>query len=162
MKYICITHGDIATITQKNRCMKHLYFNIRQNRYFLLTCLFFLALTLISLNAVTAQDTIPNPGDIIDDIKKVTSWTDLLGLEAVIYTFIITVGGWLSAFIPGLRSIESGTYRVLVWAILVIAGGLVIGWGHVWVGAISYFFSTSLYEIVLKWIVKTPKPSEIK
>jgi hypothetical protein len=116
------------------------------------------------MNGIQAQDTIstiPDPVGIIDSVTKVTSWTDLLGLEAVIYTFIFTVGGWFSSFIPGLRSIDSGTYRVLVWALLVIAGSLVLGIGNVWLGAISYFFSTSLYEVVLKWIVKTPRPSEL-
>jgi ABC-type uncharacterized transport system permease subunit len=136
--------------------------NLKENIYFLLTCLVFLVLSLLALNTATAQESIPNPADIINDVKNVTSWADLLGIEAVIYTFIITVGGWLSSFIPGLRSIDSGTYRVLVFAILVICGSLVIGVGNVWVGAISYFFSTSLYEVVLKWIVKSPKPSEIE
>jgi len=135
--------------------------NLKDNILFLLTCLFFLVLSLVALAPVSAQNLIPNPADIIDDVKEVTSWTDLLGLEAVIYTFIITVGGWLSSWIPGLRSIESGVYRVLVFAILVIAGSLVIGVGNVWVGAISYFFSTSLYEVVLKWFIKSPKPSEL-
>ena len=142
--------------------MKQLYYSAKGNIYFLLSCLFFLVLSLLALNGVHAQESIPNPADIVDDVKKVTSWTDLLGLEAVVYTFIITVGGWLSSFIPGLRSIDSGVYRVLVWAILVIAGSLVIGVGNVWVGAISYFFSTSLYEVVLKWLKPSPKPSEIK
>ena len=141
--------------------MKQLYFTVKDNIAFLLASLLFLALSLLAINGLQAQDTITNPADIIDDVKKVTSWTELLGLEAVIYTFIITVGGWLSSFIPGLRSIDSGVYRVLVWAILVIAGSLVIGVGNVWVGAISYFFSTSLYEIILKWIIKSPKPSEV-
>lgn len=142
--------------------MKQVFYSLKDNITFLMTCLFFLVLSLLALNTISAQEVIPNPADIIDDVKNVTSWTDLLGLEAVIYTFIITVGGWLSSWIPGLRSIESGVYRVLVFAILVIAGSLVIGVGNVWVGAISYFFSTSLYEVVLKWIVKTPKPSELK
>lgn len=142
--------------------MKQLFFTIKDNIAFLLASLLFLALSLLAINGLQAQDTIANPADIIDDVKKVTSWTELLGLEAVIYTFIITVGGWLSSFIPGLRSIDSGVYRVLVWAILVISGSLVIGVGNVWVGAISYFFSTSLYDIVLKWIIKSPKPSEVQ
>lgn len=146
--------------------MKQIYSSAKENIIFLLSCLLFLCFTLLALNGIHAQDTItatiPNPADIVDDVKKVTSWTDLLGLEAVVYTFIITVGGWLSSFIPGLRSIDSGVYRVLVWAILVIAGSLVIGVGNVWVGAISYFFSTSLYEVVLKWLKPSPKPSEIK
>lgn len=142
--------------------MKQLILNTKENIGFLLAMTLFLTLMLISINGVQAQETIPNPTDIINDVKAVTSWTDLLGLEAVIYTFIITVGGWISSFVPGLRSIDSGTYRVLVWAILVIAGSLVIGVGNVWIGAISYFFSTSLYDVILKWIVPTPKPSTLK
>lgn len=142
--------------------MKQLYASAKGNIYFLLSCLFFLTLSLLALNGLNAQEVIPNPADIVDDVKNVTSWTDLLGLEAVVYTFIITLGGWFSSFIPGLRSIDSGVYRVLVWAILVIAGSLVIGVGNVWVGAISYFFSTSLYEVVLKWIKPSPKPDEVK
>lgn len=142
--------------------MKQVLYSLKDNISFLMTCLFFSGLSLLALNSITAQEVIPNPSDIIEDVKNAKSWTDLLGLEAVIYTFIITLGGWISSFIPGLRSIDSGVYRVLVWAILVIAGSLVIGVGDVWIGAISYFFSTSLYEIVLKWIIKTPKPSEIQ
>lgn len=142
--------------------MKQLIFSVKDSAAFLLACLLFLTLMLLAINGLSAQDSIPNPGQIITDIKKVTSWTDLLGLEAVVYTFIITVGGWLTSFIPGLRSIDSGTYRVLVWAILVIAGSLVIGVGNIWVGAISYFFSTSLYEVVIRWIIPSPKPSLVK
>jgi hypothetical protein len=120
----------------------------------------FLITSIICVTSITAQDSFPNPVDIIDDVKKVTSWTDLLGIEAVIYTFLITVGGYLSRFIPVLNKIDSGTYRVFVFAILVIAGSLVIGIGNVWIGAISYFFSTSLYEVVLKWIAPSPKPAK--
>jgi len=117
-------------------------------------------LAFIFLAVGSAYSQLTNPTDIIEGVKGAESWTDLLGFEAVIYTFLITVGGWLSSFIPGLRSIDSGVYRVLVWAILVIAGGAVIGFGNVWIGAISYFFSTSLYEIVIKWILPSPKPKE--
>jgi hypothetical protein len=124
-------------------------------RYILL-CLIFAAFTIVGLQAQ-----ITDPSVIVDGIKESTSWTDIIGYEAVIYSFLITVGGYVSAFIPGLRSIDSGTYRVLVWAILVIAGGLVLGFGNVWIGAISYFFSTSLYEVVLKWLKKSPRPAEV-
>ena len=117
-------------------------------------------LLIVAITVMIAQAPMPEPGEIIDGIKEAESWTDLINLEAMIYTFLITVGGWFSAFIPGLRNIESGVYRVLVWAILVIAGGVTIGFSDVWIGAISYFFSTSLYETVLKWILKSPKPSE--
>ena len=116
----------------------------------------------ISVCIFAIAQTLPDPGTIIDGVKGAESWTELLGYQAVIYTLLFNVGGWLSAFIPGLKRIEDGTYRVLVWAILVIAGGLVIGWGNIWIGAISYFFSTSLYDVILKWIIKSPKPAELR
>lgn len=118
-------------------------------------------LTLFSLVFLVPILAIANPGDIINGVKDAQSWADLVSLETAIYTTIFTIGGYLSAFIPGLSSISSGTWRVLVFAILVIAGSLVLGIGNIWLGAISYFFSTSLYEVVLKWFVKSPKPSEV-
>ena len=130
--------------------------NFRGNVLFLSSILFFLTLSLIS-----AQEAIPNPKDIIDGIKDAESWTDLLGYESAIYSLIILIVGWFSSWIPGLKNISSGVYRVLVLAILVIAGGLVLGFGNVWQGAIAYFFSTSMYEIFLKKAIPTPKPEEI-
>lgn len=118
---------------------------------------FLLFFSLVFLVPILAM---ANPGDIVDAVKDAQSWEDLLSLETAIYTTIFTLGGYLSAFIPGLKAINSGTWRVLVFAILVIAGSLVLGIGNIWLGAISYFFSTSLYEVVLKWFVKSPKPSE--
>jgi len=137
--------------------MKQLFSNAKENIYFLLSAFVFMTLSLIAINAVHAQPI--DPGKIVDDIKNATDWSQLLNLETAVYTFLITVGGYLSAFIPGLRSIDSGVYRILVWAILVIAGSLVIGVGNVWLGAISYFFSTSLYEVVLKLFKPSPKPN---
>lgn len=110
----------------------------------------------------TVTATTPNPKDIIDGIKGAESWTDLLGYESAIYAFIILIGGWLSSFIPGLNNISSGVYRVLVFAILVVAGGLVLGFGNIWQGAIAYFFSTSMYEIFIKKAVPSPRPSDTK
>lgn len=137
--------------------MKQLFSNAKENIYFLLSAFVFMTLSLIAINAVHAQPI--DPGKIVDDIKNATDWSQLLNLETAVYTFLITVGGYLSAFIPVLRSIDSGVYRILVWAILVIAGSLVIGVGNVWLGAISYFFSTSLYEVVLKLFKPSPKPN---
>ena len=102
-----------------------------------------------------------NPGDIVDAVKEAQSWEDLLSLETAIYTAVITLGGYISAFIPGINAIENGTWRVLVFAIIVITASVMFGIGNVWLGAISYFFSTSLYETVLKWFVRSPKPSEV-
>lgn len=105
---------------------------------------------------------IPNPGDIIEGIKESKSWADLLGWESALYSFLIVIGGWITPYFPGLNNIDSGVYRILVFAILVISGGLLLGLGNVWQGAFAYFFSTSLYEVVIKLFVKSPKPSEVK
>lgn len=116
-------------------------------------------IALVSCIAVTLGAQSANPAELIDDIKGVSSWTDLVTLEAAIYTAVITLGGYLSAFIPVLKNIDSGTWRVLVWAVMVIAGSVVLGFGNVWMGAIAYFFSTSLYEILLKKLFPSPKPT---
>lgn len=100
-----------------------------------------------------------NPITIIDDLKGVKDWQDLLNKETAIYTILITLGGYLSYLIPGLKTIDNNTYRVLTWAVLVIAGAAVLGMGNIWQGALAYLFSTSLYEVILKWLVKSKKPS---
>jgi hypothetical protein len=132
------------------------FFDSANKLLFMVLCLFFLFV------AVGGAQEVMSPGTIVDTIKGAESWTDLIGMEAGIYTVLITLGGWFSAFIPGLRSIDSGVYRVLVWAVMVVGGSLVIGIGDIWVGALSYFFSTSLYEVVIKLFIKSPKPSEVQ
>jgi len=112
----------------------------------------------LTVNVSNTTD-VPNPSDIVDDLKDSKSWTDLLGVESAIFAFLIVLGGWITPFIPWLKNIDSGVYRILTWAILVIAGGVIIGFGNVWQGAIAYFFSTSLYEVIIRLIVKSPKPT---
>ena len=75
-------------------------------------------------------------------------------LESV-YSVIVVIGGYLSAKIPGLNSIGNATYRVLAFAVLVAAGFWYFG-ADIWGLAISYFFSTSFYEVVLKAIRPSP------
>ena len=101
-----------------------------------------------------------DPKDLTDQIKGVQDWSQLIGLETAIYTAVFTIGGYFTAFIPGLKSIDSGVWRILTFAVIVIAGSLVLGIGNIWLGAISYFFSTSLYEVVLKWAFPSPKPEQ--
>lgn len=100
----------------------------------------------------------PDPVEVIEGIKASESWGDILSWETAIYTLLIILGGYVSAFIPGFRTIEDGTWRVLTFSVMVVGGGLVLGFGNIWMGAFSYFFSTSLYEVVLKWFKKSPKP----
>ena len=128
--------------------------------FFGLMAILFGVLMPLAAFAGVPPEAVPSPDNLIDAVKGVQDWSELLSLETAIYTAVFTVGGYLSAFIPGLKNIDSGTWRVLVFAILVIAGSAVLGIGNIWLGAISYFFSTSLYEVVLKWFVKSPKPVE--
>lgn len=66
-----------------------------------------------------------------------------------VYSAIVVIGGYLSAKIPGLNKINNATYRVLAFATLVAAGFWYFG-ANIWGLAISYVFSTSFYEVVLK------------
>ena len=70
---------------------------------------------------------------------------------------LIVIGGYLSSKIPLLNRIGSPTYRVLSWAILTGIGFVTFGFGTIWQAAISYFVSTSMYEVILQWVAKTPK-----
>lgn len=88
------------------------------------------------------------------DNSTVESW---FGSIEMIYGIVVLVGGYLSSFIPFLNKIESGTYRVFTFA-------LVVGLGFVWFGsdiislAVTYAASTSLYEVIFKLFKKSPDP----
>lgn len=76
-----------------------------------------------------------------------------------LYGVLVVVGGYLSAFIPGLKSISVGVYRVLTWGILTGLGFILLG-APIWGVAITYFLSTGLYDIVLKLIIRSPRPRD--
>ncbi len=78
-----------------------------------------------------------------------------------LYSGLVILGGYASAFIPGLNKINDGTIRVLAFAI-VTAAGFIMFKDNVTVGtlAVSYAVSTSLYEVVLKWFRKSDKPED--
>lgn len=100
-----------------------------------------------------------NPIEVIEKVKSAETFIELIGYDGLILATLMTLGGYFSAYIPWLRNIPDTTYRVLTFAVLVIAGGVLFGFASIWKGLISYFFSTSLYEIVLKWFVKTKSPT---
>lgn len=107
-----------------------------------------LGMTLILCGSLVAQSTgwTPPPMD---------EWFDQ-GIGPIISALIV-VGGYLSKWIPGLNAIKDATYRVLAFAILIGAGFLYFG-ADIWQVAISYFMSTSMYELVLAQIFgKSPK-----
>lgn len=114
-----------------------------------------LVLVLISVVIISAQP--ESPQEVVDAIKNSETFQDLIGLENAIMSLLIILGGYLSPFLPWVRNLPNATYRVLAVAIVIVAGFVVFG-TSVWSGAITYFFSTSVYEVFLKRVVPTKKP----
>jgi hypothetical protein len=80
------------------------------------------------------------------------------GIEWV-YGFFIIVSGYLSTFIPGVKKIDKGVYRVLALAI-VIGAGFYFGAGTSLINLVlTYTFTTSFYEVALKLITKKSESS---
>lgn len=82
----------------------------------------------------------------------------LFGGMEMLYGALVVIGGYISAFIPGINKIDNSIFRVLAWAILTGLGFFLFG-GKVLSLALTYAASTSIYEIILKWIIRSPKPS---
>lgn len=77
------------------------------------------------------------------------------GIEWV-YGFLILVSGYLSSSIPGIKKIDKNVYRVLALAV-VIGVGFYFGAGASLLKlVITYTFTTSFYEVVLKLLAKKP------
>jgi hypothetical protein len=75
------------------------------------------------------------------------------GIEWV-YGFLILVTGYLSTSIPVIKKIDKNVYRVLALAI-VIGIGFHFGAGASLIKLIlTYTFTTSFYEVVLKLLTK--------
>jgi magnesium-transporting ATPase (P-type) len=100
----------------------------------------------------------PTPMEVIEQVKGVTSWEQLLTLETAIMSVLIIVGGFFTWLVPGLKNIHSNTYRVLTFAILVVAGFVILGFANVWQGAISYLFASGLYQVMIRPVAPTPRP----
>jgi len=94
-----------------------------------------------------------------DGLDTTTAET-LINSAPYIFGILVTVGGYLSPYIPLLNQIESGTYRVLALAIVMIIGFVLFGFSDVLPLVLAYASSTSIYEVFLKLIFKTSKPSE--
>lgn len=128
---------------------------MKKNIFLRLAMVFVLAFTFACV--AFGQD--PTPVATIPTIPTdPASWFDTSRVEWV-YGIVVVVGGYLSAFIPGLKSINTGVYRVLTWAVITGAGAVYLG-SDIWGVAITYFMATGLYQIVLKQIIASPKPKD--
>lgn len=110
-----------------------------------------LALVMIVVAPVLAQAVVPSTAGW--QPPPLAEW---FGSIEQVYSVVVVVGGYLSAKIPGLNQITNATYRVLAFAILTGAGFWYFG-GDIIGLAINYFFSTSMYELILKPVGKSPK-----
>lgn len=67
-----------------------------------------------------------------------------------IYGLLIILSGYLSPYIPGLKSIDKKVYRVLAAAVLLGIGFYFGAGSNVFNLFITYAVSTSVYELALK------------
>lgn len=120
--------------------------------------LFLSALMVLFAPFIGAQD-ITAP--IVDDPTgfDFSSLDTLFTNMNYLYLGLVTLGAYLTAFIPGLKNIKDTTYRVLAWGLLTGAGFYLYG-ADVLTLAISYLFSNGLYIYILQLFAKTPKPDE--
>jgi len=128
--------------------MKNVLFNSLARTRLLLMFTIILAASLVNV-------TIGSPVDTTGIGSLPTTPAELFGKFDLLYSGVLIVGGYLSYIIPGLNLIPKTTYRVLVWAILTGLGFVMFGVDVVSV-ALTYFMSTSLYDVVLKLFKKTP------
>lgn len=94
-----------------------------------------------------------NAQGMFEDISEVFNGAEVL------YGALVVIGGYLSAFIPGLNTIDKGVYRVLAWAILTGIGFALFGMPILTI-AVTYAVSTSLYEVVFRLFKRSPNPTE--
>ena len=108
----------------------------------------FLLITVLSLNLSAQSIDFSTP-------------ESLFGGMEILYGAVVIIGGYLSAFIPGLNNIDQGVYRVLAWAIMTGIGFALFGSSIISL-AVTYAISTSLYEVIFKLFRASPSPSELR
>lgn len=100
--------------------------------------------------------------EILDGLKNIESIPQAFIYELAISTLLMNIVGYLSPVIPFFNKIPSTAWRIV--AFIVVAVAILINVGvdlNVVTQIVAYFFSTGLYNLVLKLFVKkTSKPEE--
>ena len=117
---------------------------------FLFLSVLFLAIFAVSISA-------QSPQDVVDAVKNAKDPMELFSLTTVATVVVINLAGYLSPFIPVIKNIPTTTYKVAVFAVLIIVAGIMFGFVNIYQAAISYLFSTNLYSHILKFVLPTPK-----
>lgn len=121
--------------------------------------LFLLAITAItSITPLLAQDVVEFP-----DINALTPETIFQATVEPVYSALIVLFGYISAYIPGINRLNS-YLRVLAFGLVAGLGLYLFGGSDIWKVALTYLITTGLlYDGFIKRIVqlfkKNPVPS---
>lgn len=109
-----------------------------------LSLFFFVCFVQIAMAQLPA---LPVPGD---GVNAYVPWVEIL------FGAFVTITGYLSSFIPGIKKISDKAWRIT--AIAIVGGSIFIiaGWSNAIPLFISYLIATKAYELFLKKIMKTP------
>lgn len=117
----------------------------------------FLALALLALTFGLDAQSIVSPA--VSDGLDLSSLEVLFSNDDILFGALVVLGGYLSSFIPGLKSIDDTAYRVAAWALLTGVGFFLYG-AEVTGLAFSYLISNGLYTYIFRLFKKTPSVTE--
>lgn len=106
--------------------------------------------------ALMAQET----GDLPPLIGPGSPLADLLEWTDLVYAALVIIGGYASAYIPGLKSIPVTVFRVFAIALILAAIFISMGWSGGFNVLFSYLAATGFYDLILSFLKKTPKPGD--
>lgn len=78
-----------------------------------------------------------------------------------LYGLLILLSGYLSAYIPGLNRF-SPFLRVFAFALALGLGFHLFGGASIWQIALTYFFTSGLYDVFVRHILASPKATPAK
>ncbi len=113
----------------------------------------FFASTTVALMAQTASDTLVPPPQITPDMPVEV----LVDYSVALYSALVVLLGYLSAYIPGLNKVAGVQLRVLVVAAVTGLIFATLGFANGWQLVIGYIGATLGYDKFLGALFPTPK-----
>jgi hypothetical protein len=115
---------------------------------FVLAALFFLCGTL------TGQ--VPD----FPPVETLTPETLFRNTVEPLYGLLVLLSGYVSGFIPGVNKYRP-FLRVAAFALALALGFHLFGGASIWQLALTYFFTSGLYDIFIKNILASPKAANV-
>ena len=104
---------------------------------------------IVCISYAVGQDS-TNPIDIIDAIKDVGSWGDIVGLYEMILGGLVLITTQLAKYVPKLNQIKGIWLGLLVTVIIVVVGILKFGVESVGNAPVIWLIATFLYDKFVK------------